>query len=236
MTFEKLTQNIATGLVHSKDYTDWAESLLSDGEQSENIAILASLGLDKHPDNYDVKFYFERSINDLGLFIKDTDELRIDCAESLCNELLRNEISSATLINQLDRFFTESDYEPIFSIWSELSEDIWLLDDCGHSIFNSELTTDNKEEYIKKIAEQFIQLIHIDLPKSFFRQSICKSCCHLGETTSVRADKKWLSDKIYQLFYRQPAYYKSICTQCQSSETLSMSDFNGRKLYLKNKY
>ena len=172
MTFEKLTHKIATGLVHAKDYTDWAESLLSDGEQSENVAILAGLGLDKYPDSYDVAFYFERSINDLGLFIKDIDELRMDCAEALCKEFLRNEISSAELVNQLDSFFTESDYEPIFSIWSELNEDIWMLSDCEHSIFNSELTTVKREEYIKQIATQFIHLLHLKLPNSFFRKSI----------------------------------------------------------------
>jgi len=58
MKFELLAGKRALGSAYSKDYTEWAESLLYEDIESENVAILASIGYERDPDSEAMKHTF----------------------------------------------------------------------------------------------------------------------------------------------------------------------------------
>ena len=66
MKFEHLVGKRALGSAHARDYTTWAESLLYEGVDAENVAILASIGLERDPDSEEVELYFPESVTSLA--------------------------------------------------------------------------------------------------------------------------------------------------------------------------
>lgn len=57
-----------------REYTDWAELQVIKGNESENVLILASLGLDSELDWYDVSHYFYAYLREIEVSIQDRDE------------------------------------------------------------------------------------------------------------------------------------------------------------------
>lgn len=57
----------ALGSAIRDDHVCWAEELLSDGVNSDDVAVLASLGLAKNPDSREIESLFQKSVDDLGL-------------------------------------------------------------------------------------------------------------------------------------------------------------------------
>lgn len=223
------------GTAYPEDYTTWAMEMLEKGSDSENLAILAGLGYEKNADSEEIKEYFYKSLKDLGLELPTQENSILDYAKYICSEIVGGNISPENGLAILDGLYSKSDYEPIYSIWDELSEDIWMVNDREGSIFNTGLTKENIDQYIVQVAEQFIKLTEIELPESFFRLTVCRKCGYIGENGLVRIDKPWMPENLYRLIYKRSPTMKPVCSKCGEEFPLGMADYVAREEYLKSR-
>jgi hypothetical protein len=235
MKFELLAGKIALGSAYSKDYTEWAESLLYEGIDSENVAILAGLGYERDPDSEDIETYFQKSLIDLGLSLLTAKHGFKVYAKAICEQIICGEIAPEEGVKILETFYAASDYESIYSIWDELNEDLWMVNDRDGCIFNTGLTIENKYDYIKNVAVQFIALLETELPDHFFYLSACPECSYIGESKLEAIEKSWMSEKFFRLIYRRGQTQRAICGNCKRPFPNNMSDYEGRKQYLNKK-
>ncbi|WP_026472087.1 hypothetical protein [Alkanindiges illinoisensis] len=236
MNIEMLTAKIAFGSVQLRNYSDWAESLLDQGNESENIMILASFGLDKNIDKYEIETYFEKCLSELKLKLPTREKALKIYAKQLCIELLQENILVKKAIDDLSRLWSLTDYEePLFRIWDELSEDIYFIENEEHGAFwNSGLTKENQSTYIKEFAEQFLQLLELKLPENFWQLSYCESCKYIGKLT-IETKIEWLPVTKFKFFKFSTEHLVNYaaCAKCLTPYPLTMTDFTGRKKYLK---
>ncbi len=231
MKFTHLVGKRALGTAYSKDYCDWAESLLRQGVESENLAILVSLGLEKNPDSEEVETYFRKSLDDLGLALpSQQDGLRM-YAIALCEQIVSGETEPGTGVSLLKKFYSGSNYQPVYRIWSDLSEDLEMVKHREECIFNSGLTHENAAAYISNIASQFIMLLKIDLPEDFFQLSACPACGHIGKCGYEVIEKPWMPEQLFRLIYERGQTRRAICQQCGRPFPNNMTDYEGRKQY-----
>lgn len=235
MKFELLAGKRALGSAYSKDYTEWAESLLYENVESENVAILASIGLERDPDPEEVETYFLKSLKDLGLILPDEKEGLKIYAEALCEQIVSGDLDPEKGVGVLESFYSKSGYEAIYSIWDELNEDIWMVNDRDGCVFNTGLSAANKNEYIKGVAAQFIDLLKTNLPDRFFYLCACSECGYIDENELEVIDKPWMPDKLYRLIYRRGQTQRAICAHCKKPFPKNMSDYEARKQYLSKK-
>ncbi len=234
MLTKELAVKIVLGEAHAKDYTDWAENMLKQGSGSENIAILAGLGLDKAPDPKEIKYYFNKSLKDAGLELPEKKDCVLDYARYICGEIIEGRISPVKGMHILDSLYLKTDYDPVYSIWSELSEDIWLLNDEGICLFNTGLTKDNTDMYIINVAKQFILLTETCLPENFFQLGVCRKCGYIGESRTERIEMPWLPERLFRFIYRKGPAVRSICSRCGKPDPLNMGDYMAREKYLES--
>lgn len=235
MKFELLAGKRALGSAYSKDYTEWAESLLYDDVESENVAILAGMGYERDPDSEEVETYFQKSLIDLGLTLPDEKEGLKIYAKALCEQIVAGDLEPEEGVSILETFYSQSDYEAIYSIWSELSEDLWMVNNRDGCIFNTGLSAENKRDYIKGVAAQFIELLQIELPDRFFYLCACPECGYIGENELEVIDKPWMPDKLFRFIYKRGQTQRAICASCKKPFPINMSDYEGRKQYLSTK-
>lgn len=235
MKFELLAGKRALGSAYSKDYTGWAESLLYEDIESENVAILASMGYERDPDSEEVEAYFQKSLKDLNLSLPDEKEGLKIYAKTLCEQIVSGDLEPEEGAKVLEAFYSQSDYEAIYSIWDELSEDLWMVNDRDGCIFNTGLSSENKCEYIKGVAAQFIELLKTKLPDRFFYLCACPECGYIGENALEVIDKPWMPDKIYRFIYKRGQTQRAICANCTRPFPNNMSDYEGRRQYLNKK-
>ncbi|WP_444925410.1 hypothetical protein ACJJI4_12885 [Microbulbifer sp. TRSA002] len=235
MKFEFLLGKRAIGSAYSKDYTEWAESLLYENVDSENVAILASMGYERDPDPEEIETYFQKCLKDLGLAVPlDKDALKI-YAQALCELIISGELEPEQGVGMLEGFFRASDYEAIYSIWDGLSEDLWMVNDREICYFNSGLTSENKSSYIKDVAAQFIILLDTELPDRFFFLSSCPECGYIGESGLEVIEKPLIPKQLFKLIYGRGQNQRAICSKCKRPFPNNMSDYEGRKQYLSKK-
>ena len=232
MEFTCLAGKIALGIASAKDYTDWAEDMLVKGSESDNIAILAGLGLDKTPDFEEVKYYFYRSLKDLGLELPTENTSILSYARYICAEMVEGNIVPMTGLSILEDFHSKSNYQPIYGIWANLSEDIWMLSNGEHCIFNTGLTQENAEQYITNFAKQFLKLIEIELPENFFQLTVCQKCGYIGEQKTERIEMPWMPDRLFWFFYRKLPVWRGVCANCGEPYPLGMGNYIGREQYI----
>lgn len=232
MKFELLAGKRALGSAYSKDYTEWAESLLYEDIKSENVAILASMGLERDPDSEEVETYFLKSLKDLDLTLPDEKEGLKTYAKAICAQIVSGDLDTEEGVGILESFYSKSDYEAIYSIWDALSEDLWMVNDRDGCIFNTGLSAENKNEYIKGVAAQFIELLETNLPDCFFNLCACPECGYIGKNELEVIDKPWMPSKLYRFIYKQGQTQRVICANCKRPFPNNMSDYEGRKQYL----
>ncbi len=233
MNFVCLAGKRALGQAHTKDYTDWAEGLLGENVESVNVAILAGMGLEKSPDYWDVEFYFRAALDDLGLVLLSERDAVLAYAAHICEQVVSGDIPPKEGLQTLGRFYAETNYQAIYSIWDFLNEDMWHINEGDGAIFNKGLNKLNQDEYIKNVAAQFIELTRVSRPENFFRLCVCFSCGYIGESALERIDKSWLPEKIYRLIYRRRTVQREICAKCGTPFPRNMYDYEARKQYLR---
>jgi hypothetical protein len=138
-----------------------------------------------------------------------------------------------TALSLLAKLFRASGYSNLlYAIWDELEEDISSLDTDYGPIFNIGITRDNANEYIKKVAAEYLTISLMDLPSNFFNLTYCSECHLIAEPSKKRIDKPWLSEKIFRLLFRRGPSYKLICRRCGSENLISMRAYEGREKFL----
>ncbi|MEI6707007.1 MAG: hypothetical protein WCK96_07715 [Methylococcales bacterium] len=239
MEFNALVVKRVLGTVQTQDFSNWAENLLLQGCDSNNVAILASFGLERFPDSYEVERYFEKCIGELGLVLPEDRVVIAEYVPEYANELASN-ISSGLLkpregLESLKSFGMATDYDKaLYRIWDELAEDVYTLENGDYYLWNTGLSKDNIDEFIIQVARQFIQLCKSELPDDFFYLCTCDDCGHIGKAQLKRMDLPWLPEKLFRLIYRKAPAFKWICGHCTQSHLKNMFDYEGRKQYLKS--
>ncbi len=235
MKFEHLVGKRALGSAHARDYIAWAESLLYEAIESENVAILASFGFERNPDSEEVESYFQRSLTDIGLSLPpDKDALSI-YAKALCEQIVSGNLEAEVGADILAGFYSRSYYEHIYSIWDELRDDLWSVQNRYGCIFNTGLTKENSGNYIKNVASQFIVLLEADLPEDFFHLSACPECGYIGKSELEVLEMPWMPEKLFRLIYKRAQLRRVVCQSCKRPFPNNMSDYEGRRLYLDRK-
>ena len=109
MSIEIISGKRALGIAHTKDYTKWAEKLLLNGTDSENIEILAGMGLDKEPYKEEIEFYFQKCLKDLNIKLLSEEDALSQYAVHICNEIVNKNISTVDGVRILEKFYSKSD-------------------------------------------------------------------------------------------------------------------------------
>ncbi len=232
MKFELLAGKRALGSACSKDYTDWAESLLYGDVESESVTILACIGLERDPDLEEIEIYFQKCLRDLDLILPNEEHGLKIYAKSLCEQIVSGELEPEKGLGILETFNSRSDYESIYSIWSDLAEDLLIVNDGEGCIWNTGLKIENKYKYVKDVAAQFIVLLEAELPSNFFHLSACSDCGHIGKSKFEIIDKPWMPEKVFWLIYKRCQTQRAFCSNCKKPFPNNMSDYEGRKQYL----
>jgi hypothetical protein len=232
MDIEELFGRHAIGIDRPEDYIKWAEEQLASGVNSVNIAILAGLDLEKPVDTREVREYFSKSLDELGVPWPEGREAQRMYAERVCRKIMNDELPPQQGLAVLSRLFRASGYsDQWFALWDELAEDVSSLETEYGAIFNIGITKNNVNEYIRKVAAQYLTLRSMDLPSNFFGLASCAKCGLIAEPVRKQIEKSWV-EKLYRVLYKRGPSFMLVCSRCGSGEILSMSAFEGREAYL----
>ena len=233
MSIEELFGRYAKGIDTPEDYSKWAEEQLVAGFNSINIAILAGLDTEKPIDTQEVHEYFQRCIRELCIEWPDEKSAQKMYAKVLCTKIVADELNPQFGLSVLAQLYSVSGYsERMYALWEELEEDISLIETDDRPIFNIGIGKDHVNEYIKKVAIQYLAMLSMNLPSNFFQLSYCFQCNNISEPIKKRIDSPWLPDRIYRLIHRRGATYRMVCGNCGSDELVSMWAYEGREKYL----
>lgn len=212
---EELMARLALGVDTSEAYVEWAVDRLVAGSPSENMAILAGLDLEKPIDGEDVQKYFRRACKELGIDWPDSRTALRRYSEWLCHELLSGRATPSRTLRSLAQLsLTSSDSESLPRIWDELEVDWLLLEEGGHPGYNCGLTPENRNQYLRQMAAQYLQLLSIDLPTNFFYLAHCSTCEAIEEPWT-----KTISPYL-------------VCHRCGSGDIQSMHGYEARQAFL----
>lgn len=231
--FDELAGRRALGIARPRDYTDWAEALLVAGLETESVAVLAGLGLDREPESAEVETFFQRSLSELDLELPAEALALQHYAVQLCRRLVAGEVDAIATLYLLESFYVRSDYDPLYSVWDELTEDLAWLDGDEPAYFNPGLTRETLPARIGAIARQFLVLLDTDLPPDFFRMSLCGTCGFFGESGVERSEMNWLPEAVFRYLFRRGPARRAVCARCGAGDPRPMSDFEARETYLR---
>ncbi len=234
MQIDELFGKYALGVVRAEDYIAWAEQQLTAGIESPSLPVLAGMDLVRPLDSIEVYEWFQKVTKELGIDWPDDSDALQTYSEILCRQIVDGTIPPASGLTQLARLYPASDYtEGIFALWDSLEEDICLTFSDYGAIFNTGLTRDNSDEYIRNVARQYLKLAQLNLPDDFFQLVYCQGCSSIQQTETVRIDKSSLSEKLYRLIYDDNnATWEVRCAGCGSRNLQSMNDYAGRENFL----
>ena len=190
----------------SQKYVDWAVTLLGNGFESESLIILA--GLDSYPTEEKEKYFWE-SIRELGIKIEKSDSELIDnYADFIARQVIEDRINPIVGLQKMLNVVRASDYSLKYAPFGFLDEDIDYLNYSQTTLFNTGLTLDNKEEFVKEEFRLFLEMNQLQIDDSLREQSYCLNCNKFG--------KPALKIK-YQL--KQPYKYQVwVCSNCGSEK------------------
>ena len=215
MDFEDLAYRESQSFAGTKEYIDWANSLLAEGCANESVAILSSFALEVNPDSQDVKSWFVRAVDDLGLALPASwDEGLIRYGKVISSRIIDGEVSpedGRQQIVDLDAF----DELWIFRIWWDFFLDVWSLTngEPADLRFNEDLNADNVDAMTIQVAKQFLLLSKIGLPPKFPLTWMCSACYQHAPPFD--------DDKEYRL--------RKVCPACGAQNLLSMQVLKNRE-------
>lgn len=237
MEFNVLIGKQALGIAQTQDFSDWAESLLIQGCDSENVAILASFGVERFPDAYEVEVYFKKCVAELDLILPEKRVALFEYAKDLASHISTGIVKPRVGLNRLNILWAATDYdEPLYNIWDQLAEDVYSVYANDSYLWNTELSKDNIESFICDVAKQFLQLCNCELPEDFFQLCVCDECGHVIKPQLKRIDLPWLPEKLFRLIYRKAPAFRWMCGSCASWQIKNMFDYAGRKQYLESQH
>jgi len=233
LSLDELFGRHALGSDRPHDYIAWAEQQLLAGEGSEALVTLAGLDLGASVDTGEVLQWFTRATAELGVTWPDDEQALRNYSGLLCRQILSGTLTPDEGLTRLSRIWQVTGYtQHLYSIWDELGDDIDLLADGYGPLYNSGLRTTNTDEYIRKVAGQFLQMLSCKLSNEFFNPVYCQDCRQIARPQTVRLALSWLPEKLYRLIFRRGPAYQLACAGCGSKELLTMRDYDGREKYL----
>jgi len=144
----------------------------------------------------------------------------------VCSSILHSQIAVKEGVKKLAK--NDDSIESLYHIWSLIYADITLFDEEGVS-YHTDIDLNNIDYYVRLVAEQFIQLLEVELPVNFSSLIWCDSCDYIGESKLARrADepRPILSD----------FYDIDVCSNCKSKEFLRLiSSFEARQYFLETR-
>lgn len=236
LAFEILIAKQALGMADIEDFSDWAESLLHQGCELENVAILASLGVSNDTDLDEAEYYFSQCINDLNLCVPNQQDAIWTYSQELAKAVAAKTLKPSVGLGVLKSFWIATDYtQPLYSLWYDLAVDVYSLNNQDAYLWNAELYNEDMNEFIIKTAQQFLDLAQQELPENFFDLIACFDCQQIGQLTHKRIELPWLAMPLFRLIYGRNPTLLPICSHCGSDHIKSMRDYQGRALYLLSK-
>lgn len=233
MEINELFGKYALGTIRPEDYIAWAEQLLTTGIESPSLPVLAGMDLNRPVDSIEVYECFRKVTTELGIDWPDESAALQRYSEILCQKILEEKIEPGHGLSSLAKLYAANDYSGgLYATWDCLEEDISLLYTEHGAIFNTGLTEENRDDYIRKVARQYLQLIQLQLPENFFERVFCQNCKSIQPTRTVRIDKPWMPERLYRLIYHKGPTWELRCIDCGSRNLQSMNDFAGRANYL----
>ncbi|TPG61981.1 hypothetical protein [Ewingella americana] len=209
---------------------DWAEQLLIAGNSSENVLILASLGLDKVQEFYEVEGYFERAVHDLGEIEPEYFSAIKNYGLYICHQMLAGELALEENIDLLAEVYPSTNYDyGIFTIWSDLCDDLDMLGSDDPYYGNTLLTKANKLTYIENQLRHFIVLLNSDVPSNFMSLYICQGCNKLVKARWQQRTRISGCQKLMIQLKLQKPKYATECLFCGSTNVTGLHTIEARE-------
>ena len=200
-----------------KECVNFAIALLENEIVTDNICILAGLNENEY---YDIKKYFLKVLNNLGIEIDVYDKnLALRYLEKIAGDVLNNRKHPCVAVMELARYNREIfDGDSVYSIYSELDEIISLIIYDNISIITPAINKDNLEGYIRHHFKLVLKIRDMDLPANIYEQAYCKRCKY----------------RIIPEIKLNPSgtYYERKCPKCGHGEFFWIRHNNGMDLYL----
>jgi RNase P subunit RPR2 len=190
----------------SQKYVDWAVVLLENGFDSESLIILA--GLDSYPTEEKEKYFWE-SIRELNIKIEKNDsELIEHYANFIVNQVIEDRVNPMVGLSKMLDVVRATDYSSKYIQFELLDEDIDYLNYSQTTIFNTGLTLDNKEEFVKEEFQLFSEMNRLQIDESLREKSYCLNCNKFGKP-ALKAKYQLKKPYKYQIW---------ICSNCGSTK------------------
>ncbi|EKT4520660.1 hypothetical protein LIS90_13695 [Flavobacterium psychrophilum] len=219
---EILLAKILLSNFDSKNYVDWAISVIESGIESNSLFILA--GLDDEDTEIREK-YFRKVVEELKIEINYEDfALLQNYAKFIAEKVINGTLSQSKGLSTMNEIVTKSDYDPRYMQFFELDEDLDYLNYSNNTIFNLELTKENKQEYIREEFILFLEIENLKIDDKIREYSICKNCNYIGKPKL----------KVKYQFRRPYKYYQWKCGKCNSGEIEHFSSQNGKRKIIEN--
>ena len=155
----------------STKYIEFAYFLIDHKIETENIYILAGLQNNSY---YEKVHYFNKVLEDIKIEIQPIDNLDKIYALSIAKQVIRKELDPIIAVNKLERLYVQTDYNPFYIEFLEISDGIDLLDEDYEHIPG--MNKDNQKEYIIHAFELFVIFSELIVPDGFWRRGYCKNC------------------------------------------------------------
>jgi len=233
LSLDELFGRHALGADRPQDYIAWAEQQLLAGGGSEALVTLAGLDLGSSVDTEEVLQWFARAMAERGVGWPDDEHALRNYSGLLCRQILSGVLAPEEGLTRLSRIWRVTGYtQHIYAIWDELGDDIDLLDTGYGPLYNSGLSTTNSDDFIRKVATQFLQMLGCELPDEFFHLVYCQACRKIARPHTVRLAFPWMPERLYRLIFRRGPTYRWACAGCSSNDLLTMRDYAGREKFL----
>lgn len=212
----------------SKKYVDWAILLIQNGYQSEHLFILAGL------DNEDfivIDRYFAKAVSDLGITItNDKNIMLATYAEQIALDVINEDIAPLIGLDILTKVYWASDSDSRYKAFANLKDDFDYFSYDGYTIYNSNITKDNQDSFVKnecalflEMPDFFTKIAALNMAKYVY----CASCHSIGEYAT----------KSKRRFYKKINIIT--CPYCGARDIYNPNDqITRRKFmeYIKNRY
>jgi len=102
----------------------------------------------------------------------------------MAKNIISGQIEPREGLKCLSRLDLASFYqEGLYSIWYSLEDDVINLETGISPITNYDFDLESVDDFIKKVAEQYLQLIKITLPERFMWMAYCYDCQQIQHPT-----------------------------------------------------
>ena len=162
----------------SKTLVNWAVKVMLMGFESENIFVLA--GLD-NSDTEEREIYFFKSLTDLNIKIDKSEEELIEIyAIAIAKKALAKQINLDYALTQMQKILSFTNYSSKYIPFYEIKEDLERLKYSTYTIYNSEITLENYNDFLLEEFGIFLEMEEIKLPDEERKKCLCLNCIKLN--------------------------------------------------------